>query len=143
MANWSCEHSTFTIASRTQAWDYWTDMRHHAQLEPGVDKIELDGPFAAGTTGRTIGAGFRQEWELTDVVDGRRFGVTGFTPDRSGALSFSWRFEDEHNGTRITYRIGAYGPEVDENADELRQMEIRAPEALAQLAAELDRLSHE
>ena len=86
MSEWACEQSIVTNARRMDAWAYWSDLSNHAK-EPGVEKIELDGPFATGTTGRTIGTGFQQEWELTDVVEGRRFGITGFTPDGDGALS--------------------------------------------------------
>ena len=35
------------------AWAFWSDLRNHMRLEPGVERIELDGPFATGTTGRT------------------------------------------------------------------------------------------
>lgn len=140
MSEWDCEQSAFTNASRTVVWAYWSDLSNHAKMEPGVERIELDGPFATGTTGRTIGTEFQQEWKLTDVVEGRRFGITGYTPDGSGMLTFSWNFEDEDGGTRLTYRIAASGPDLDQHRDVFRQMEIRAPEALARLAAELDRL---
>ena len=35
------------------AWAYWSDLRNHVRFEPGVERIELDGPFA---TGRTVAA---------------------------------------------------------------------------------------
>jgi hypothetical protein len=38
------------------------------RLEPGVERIELDGPFATGTTGRTVAPDFTREWRLSDVV---------------------------------------------------------------------------
>ena len=142
MGEWACEQSVVTKARRMEAWAYWSDLSNHAE-EPGVEKIELDGPFATGTTGRTIGTGFQQERELTDVVEGRRFGITGFTPDGDGALSFAWHFEDEGDGTRMTYRIRAYGPEVEGDIEVFRQMELNAPKALAALALTLDRLALE
>jgi hypothetical protein len=141
MGEWSCEHSISTNARREDAWAYWSDMRNHARLEPGVERIELDGPFATGTTGRTIGAGFTQEWVLADVVDGRRFTVTGSTPDRAGSLSFAWEFEDEGAGTRLTQRIAAHGPDVEQHLETFREMEANAPKGMARLAVELDRLA--
>ncbi len=141
MAEWEFEHSIFTNARRKDAWVYWSDIRNHARMEPGVERIELDGPFATGTTGRTITADFQQEWALTEVIDERRFVVTGLTPDGDGALSFAWEFEDEGAGTRMTHRISASGPQVKEHLDELRQMEVSAPNGMARLAAELDRLA--
>ena len=142
MGEWACERSAVTKAHRMAAWVYWSNLSNHTK-EQGGEKIELDGPFATGTTGRTIGTEFQQEWELTDVVEGRRFGITGFTPDGKGALSFEWDFEDEGDGTRMTYRIRAYGPEVEEEGEMFRQMEVNATKALAELAASLDRLAQE
>jgi len=143
MTEWQFEHSLFTIANRNDAWAYWSDMRNHATMEPGVERIELDGPFTTGTTGRTIAKDFTQEWELVDVVDGRCFTVIGWTPDGQGSLSFTWEFEDEGGGTRMTYRIRATGPEVGAHLEEFRAMEVRAPEGMADLAAALDRLAQE
>jgi hypothetical protein len=116
-------------------------MSNHAKLEPGIEKIELDGPFVTGTKGRTLATGFEQEWELVDVVHGERFGITGYAPDKSGSLSFWWRFVDEGDGTRITYRISAQGPQVAPNLEFFRGMEERAPDALADLVACLDELA--
>jgi hypothetical protein len=141
MGDWSCEHSISTSASREDAWAYWSDMQNHAKLEPGVERIELDGPFASGTPGRTIVAGVAQEWMLADVVDRRRFTVIGFTPDRAGSVSFAWEFEDDGTGTRLTQRIAAHGPEVEQHLQTFRQMEANAPKGLARLAVELDGLA--
>jgi hypothetical protein len=82
----------------------WMELNVVEQLSRrGFERIELDGPFATGTTGRsTITAGYTQEWQLTDVVRGRRFVITGGTPDGAGLLSFAWEFEDEGAGTRMT-----------------------------------------
>jgi hypothetical protein len=118
-------------------------MQNHARMEPGVERIELDGPFVAGTAGRTISNGFAQEWQLTEVVDGQRFVVTGFTPDGAGSLSFAWEFEDAGTGTRLTQRIRADGPDVEAHLGTFRQMEAGAPRGMAQLVAQLDRLSQE
>ena len=122
------------------AWSYWSHLDNHVNLEPGVESIELDGPFVTGTAGRTISSGFQQEWQLRDVLEGRRFGITGFTPDGRGTLGFSWDFEDEGDGTRITYRIQARGPDVEQDLEVLRQMEVNAPKGLAELIAALDGL---
>ena len=58
----------------------------------------LDGPFATGTTGRTVASRSTSEWRLNDVVPERRFAITGVTPDGRGALSFVWEFEDDVSG---------------------------------------------
>ena len=138
MSEWKCEQSAVTRLRRSAAWSYWTDMQNHAEME-GVT-IELDGPFETGTKGRTISPNMRQEWQLEDVVEGRRFRLKGFTPDRRGTLSFSWDFADEGDGTRITYRIQAQGPDVEQHREVWRGLEANAPKGLAALVEALDRL---
>lgn len=138
---WEFEHSVVTAAKRRAVWNYWTDLRNHARVEESVDRIELDGPFATGTTGRTIGPGLRQEWRLTDVVDGTRFVITGETADGSGSLSFAWEFDDSPGGRRMTQRIRATGPDVENHMELLRQMERGARAGMDRLAEELDRLA--
>ena len=141
MSEWAFEHSIFTVATRPDAWAYWTAMDNHAKMEPGVQRIELDGPFATGTTGRTIAEGFTQEWQLDDVIEGERFTVIGFAPGDGGSLSFTWIFEDEADGTRMTHQIRATGPEVENTLEELRQMALHAPKSMARLAGALNRLA--
>ncbi|MDX1577131.1 MAG: SRPBCC family protein [Gemmatimonadota bacterium] len=136
--HWTVEHAVVTTADRSTAWAHWTDLRHHAELEPGIERIELDGPFATGTRGRTIGRDFEQQWELRDVVPEERFVITGTAPGFS--LSFAWTFEDDDGGRRMTQRISAEGPGLDAIRHELRGMEENAPSAMARLAERLDRL---
>lgn len=143
MGEWKFEHSIYTKARREDAWGYWSDMRNHARMEPGVERIELDGPFETGTTGRTIAKEFTQEWELTDVVEKRRWVLTGYTPDGEGTLSFAWQFEDEADGTRMTQTIRATGSFMKQHEIELRQMEANAANAMSRLAEELDRLAED
>ncbi|MDR8394283.1 SRPBCC family protein [Aliifodinibius sp. S!AR15-10] len=143
MANWEFEHSIYTEANRKDAWDHWSDVENHAKMEPGVESIELDGPFATGTTGRTITSEYTQEWELTTVIDGEKWVITGHTPDGGGTLSFAWKFEDEGSGTRLTQQIKATGSLVEEYPEEIQQMEANAPKAMARLAKELNRLAEE
>lgn len=143
MPEWEFKHSIYTEANRMDAWRYWADVDNYAKMEPGVKKIELDGPFKTGTTGRTVTDGYTQEWELTTVIEGKRFVITGYTPDGEGILSFSWKFEDEGSGTRMTQQIKASGQLVEEYPEEIRQMEEGAPKGMTKLAEELDRLARE
>lgn len=143
MADWEFEHSVTSVARRSDVWDYWTDMGNHVQMEPGVENIELDGPFATGTTLRTVTGDHTQELELSEVIAGDKAVITGYTGDGTGMLRFAWKFEDEGGGTRMTQRITASGPGIAEYLDEIRLMEENAPKAMARLAAELDRLARE
>ena len=144
MGEWACEQSAVTRAERMTAWLFWSDMNNHVKLYEGaVESIELDGPFVTGASGRTVTSDFQQDWQLTDVVEGRHFGITGFTPDAEGTLSFSWDFEDQGDGTRITYRIRARGPDVDQYREVFGDLEANAPKGLAALIDALDRLAPE
>lgn len=142
MAEWEFEHSIYTKASRGNAWDFWTSFKYH-EMDPGVESIELDGPFETGTTGRTVTGDYTQEWELTDVIERKRVVITGRTPDGEGSLIFDWRFNDEGDGTRLTQRIRATGSMVEDFPEELHLMEESVPGAMARLAEELNRLSTE
>jgi hypothetical protein len=62
VGEWSFEHTVATRAARADAWAYWSDLRNHMRLEPGVERIELDGPFVTGTTGRTVALGLTSDW---------------------------------------------------------------------------------
>ena len=141
MARWGFEHSVYTKAQRRDAWNFWSNMDNHAKMEPGVDRIELDGPFATGTTGRTITKYYIQEFELAEVLAENHFTTIGKTPDGMGFLSFTWSFEDEGKGTRMTQKIKARGPQVEQYLDVFRQMEKGAVIGMALLAEELDRLT--
>lgn len=141
MDAWSFEHTVYTHAGRADAWAYCADMGNQASMEPGVERIELDGPFATGTTGRTIAKGFVQEWELAEVVEQCRWTITGYAADGAGSLSFTWAFADAGRGTRMTQTIRASGPGVQDQIAELRQLALNAPKGMARLAAALDRLA--
>ena len=65
-SNWERQESIVVPVARDVAWAFWANMSNH-EREPGVEIIEIDGPFVTGTKGRTITADGRQEWELTDV----------------------------------------------------------------------------
>ncbi len=137
--SWEFKQSFFTSVSRRTAWEFWSNMQNHAEMEHV--KIELDGPFQTGTQGRTITSNLRQEWELNDVVPQKRFVITG--RESGFELSFAWDFEDEGTGTRMTQTISANGPDTEMKkwASTLRQMETNAPKGIEKLAAELERLN--
>ena len=137
--NWQLEHSLVTVNCRDAAWEYWSDMQNHADMESVL--IELDGPFRTGTKGRTISSNHTQESELSEVVPKKRFVITGRDGDFS--LSFAWGFHDEGTGTKMTQRIYAEGPPnaMGQWAGVFRQMEATAPQNMRRLACRLDGLS--
>lgn len=138
---WEFRHSVTTAARPEVAWDFWTDMDNIARMEEGVERIELDGPFAAGTRGRTVTADYQQEWTLAEVVQGRRVVLAGETADGRVSMRFAWDFEPDGGGTRLTQHIRATGPGVADQLPIFRGMERHAPAAMDRLAAELDRVA--
>ena len=136
---WHLEQTLVTTTGRDLAWEYWSNMQNHADME-GVT-IELDGPFRTGTKGRTISSNHTQEWELSDVVPKKRFVVTG--KDGGFSLSFAWEFHDDEEGTKMTQRIYANGPAnvMKKWEGVFRQMEETAPQNMQRLASRLDGLS--
>lgn len=136
MTNWSFEHSIYTKAKLQTAWNFLSDMSNQTRMEAAVERIELDGLFETGTKGRTITKTYTQEWELSKVIEGKQFVITGENPDFQ--LSFSWEFEEEGNGTRLTQCITATGSQLEKYMDLFRGMEQGVPNRLMQLAKELD-----
>ena len=63
------------------------------------------------------------------------------TPDGEGSLSIEWEFEDDDRGTRMTQRITATGPQVENHMEMFRQLEAHAPKGMAELCAKLDNLA--
>ncbi len=135
---WNFEHSIDTRASKKTAWDFLSDMSNQVRMEPGIENIELDGAFATGTKGRTITKTSIQEWELTDVVEGKRFTITGHTENEDMSLSFSWEFRDKGAGTRLTQHIKATGPQIANYMETFKGMEGHVPKRMAVLKEELD-----
>lgn len=45
---WTYEHSVETTATPASVWRLWADVERWADWNDGVEKIEIDGPFAAG-----------------------------------------------------------------------------------------------
>lgn len=138
MTNWDFYYAIVTKLDKNAAWDFLSDMSNQVRMEPGIENIELDGPFATGTKGRTISKYHTQEWELDDVVEGSQFTIVGYTQNQDMKLSFTWQFEDEGTGARLRQRISASGTQIEKYAETFRGMEIDVPKRLKQLAEELD-----
>jgi len=47
---WEYEHSVETGAAPEAVWRVWSDIAGWPRWNDGIEKIEIDGPFAAGTT---------------------------------------------------------------------------------------------
>jgi hypothetical protein len=55
MNEWEFTPSVVTIARREEAWACWANLRNHARMEPGVDRIEARVQAVGAHTGMTVG----------------------------------------------------------------------------------------
>lgn len=111
---WKCEHSVECKAGRAFAWQFWTDVDNWAVVDPGIDSVSLDGPFAAGSRGTTKSGGQPPIiWQITEAEDGRRALIEVAVP---GAVAkFLWTFADaEGGGSRITQQASIEGEQADQ-----------------------------
>jgi len=59
------EHSIECQVGRDFAWKFWTNVDNWAAVDPAVEWAKLEGPFIAGTKGRTKPRGADpNEWEV-------------------------------------------------------------------------------
>ena len=65
--------SVETSASPAAVWKVWSDTTTWPQWNPDVQSMSLDGPFAAGTSGRMKTKQGTRQVQLTEVVPGRSF----------------------------------------------------------------------
>src|SRR5437764_4252490 len=47
---WTTEHSVEAAGSLEAIWRVWADVPSWGEWNPDIERIELDGPFAAGST---------------------------------------------------------------------------------------------
>jgi uncharacterized protein YndB with AHSA1/START domain len=132
---WEYEHSTETSAAPQEVWRHWSDMAAWPQWNAGIEKMEIDGPFAAGTTFAMIPPGDEPiRLRLTEIIPGELF-----TDEMDGGdftVRTVHRLEPATSGrTRITYRTEITGPAADQVGPQLGPaITADFPDVLAALA---------
>ena len=107
---WKTEHSIETNVAVDEIWRAWADVARWPEWNGDIERIELTGPFAAGSmiamTPRDQGP---VQLRLSDVVEGERFvdeaevaGTVVRTTHRIEALG--------EERVRVVYRLEASGP---------------------------------
>ena len=133
---WEYQHSVETSASAGSVWRHWSDVAGWPAWNAGVEKVEVDGPFAVGTTIRMTPPGEEPiPLRLTEVTPG-----AGFTDELDGG---DFVVRTTHTveplaggGTRIVYRTEIVGPAADRVGPELGPaITADFPDVLAALAA--------
>jgi uncharacterized protein YndB with AHSA1/START domain len=133
---WAVEHSVETSASAQAVWQLWADVERWPEWNAGVDRIELRGPFAVGSTILMTPPGDEPvELRITeadepdlfvDEADGGDFVVrTTHRVEPIGA-----------ERSRVTYRMEITGPASDSVGREIGpEISGDFPQVLAALAA--------
>ncbi|MFI7132851.1 SRPBCC family protein [Nonomuraea sp. NPDC050153] len=107
---WEYEYSVETGADAGTVWRHWSDMAAWPEWNDGIAKIEVDGPFAVGTTFTMVPPGDEPiRMRLVEIVPGELF-----TDEMDGGefvVRTVHRLEPvEGGGARIVYRTEITGP---------------------------------
>jgi Polyketide cyclase / dehydrase and lipid transport len=139
---WSYEHSLETDARAETIFEILRDVSRWPEWNPGVERIDLDGPFATGTSGVMVipdqgSLSFRLAW----VGDGRGFEDETEIPGAGVVVRVRHSLEPlAGGGTRITYRATVEGPAADALGPEIGPgVTADFPEVVAGLAARATR----
>lgn len=133
---WAVEHSVETSARAQAVWRLWADVERWPEWNAGVERIELRGPFAVGSTILMTPPGDEPvELRIAETVEPERF------VDEADGGDFvvrtTHRVEavgDERS--RITYRMEITGPAAETVGPEIGpDISGDFPEVLAALAA--------
>jgi hypothetical protein len=111
---WEFEYAIETSATPDVLWILLSDVERWPQWNAGVEKIEINGPFAAGTVFVMKPPG--QEAITTRLVEVQK-GKSFLDETRLGELRIfvDHRLEPLTSGrTRIVYSIEVFGPDCDE-----------------------------
>ena len=132
---WESEHSTETNAAPEDVWRLWSDMAAWPQWNEGIEKMEIDGPFAVGTTFTMTPPGDAPiRMCLTEITPGELF-----TDEMDGGeftVRTVHRLEPVAGGrTLIIYRTEISGPAAGQVGPQLGPaITADFPEVLAALA---------
>jgi hypothetical protein len=127
------EHSVETAASAASVFRLYRDVAGWPRWDHGLAAAELDGPFAAGSTGTVTPAGQGAfPFRLVSVDEDRGFVDETVIPDTA-----TLRFEHTltplpGGGTRVTHRTVVTGPAAAELGPAVTS---DTPEAMESLAA--------
>jgi len=99
-----------TSASPERVWQLWSDVGTWPRWNPDVEAVSLDGPFAAGTTGRmTTRAGGTHAITLTEVQPGRAFHLET-SPAPLSTFTFACEVRPNGGGSTISQSVSMRGP---------------------------------
>lgn len=137
---WAAEHSIETSATPEAIWRLWADVPRWPEWNADLDRAELEGDFAAGSTIRmTSKDGDSVELRIAEAVEPERF----VDEADLGTVTVRTNHEVERTDSdraRVVYRMEISGPEADTVGPELGpQISGDFPEVLQALAERAER----
>jgi uncharacterized protein YndB with AHSA1/START domain len=130
---WTTEYSIETSASPEDVWQQWADVAGWPTWNRDIERIEIEGPFAAGSTILMTPRGEDPiELRIADAAEPERFVDEADFGDILVRTNHSVR--PHGDGARVTYRMEITGPAADTVGPELGpQITADFPETLAAL----------
>jgi uncharacterized protein YndB with AHSA1/START domain len=111
---WEYEHAEEGTGSPAAVWRAWTDVANWGEWNSDIESIEVDGPFAAGTTVAMTPTGQDTvRLRLAEVRENERFVDEA---QFAGVVIRTTHLVDPIDGgrVRVTYRMEITGPAADE-----------------------------
>jgi hypothetical protein len=106
---WQFEHTETTTATADQIWGGYADPSRWPEWDEGLKQVTLDGPFAAGTTGRIKPVGGpKLKFTLEEVTPRKSF--TDVTKLPLARLRFAHEIVSTPAGRVVTQRVWFTGP---------------------------------
>ena len=110
---WRTEHSIETTAAPRAIWRLWADVDGWPEWNGGIERIQLEGPFAAGSRIVMTPSGQEPvELRLAEVVEPDRF-VDEADLGEVVVRTSHYVQPLQGEGTRVTYRMEITGPAAD------------------------------
>ena len=132
---WEYEYSVETTAAPEALWRHWSDMASWPQWNDGIETIDVEGPFEAGTAFTMTPPGEEPiRMRLVEIKPGESF--TDEMDAGDFAVRTEHRLEPAPGGrTRIVYRTEITGEAAGHIGPQLGpQITADFPEVLAALA---------
>lgn len=137
------EHAVTCSVHRDFAWGFWSNVDNWAVVDPAVEWVRLEGPFARGTKGRTKPVGMdANEWMLAEVDEGERAVIQIEVP--GAVVSFEWVFTDTTDGgTKIVQKVRLEGDQAENYAEGMKGLEQGIPAGMEKLVQGIERAADE
>ena len=109
---WTTEHARETAAAAEAVWRIWTDVPAWPEWNADLERAELSGPFAAGSTITMIPHDQDQiELRIAEAVEPERFVDEA---EFGGVIvRTTHRIEQWRDRNRVVYAMEITGPEAD------------------------------